>query len=172
MTTDDDRGVGAAEHRVGDPADKPHDRRDDGRDDGSDLDFDDDPVGPPSLWWAVHRPETYALAALTLAVATLLGLSPAYEIVQAFLLNGNGNGDRGRLLLGIPAGIRLGVALLAIGLAVASIRSDDEDTTWSAPVSRAALVIAVLAAALALTTLIGLLVADTPQTSGFTVPSQ
>jgi hypothetical protein len=25
---------------------------------------------PPSLWWALHRPETYALAAIAIALVT------------------------------------------------------------------------------------------------------
>lgn len=112
-----------------------------------------------SLWWALHRPETYALAAIVLAVGALFGgLLPSFEFVQAF--DPNAGGSDFRVTLGVAAGVRLGVAALAAALAVASLRTEDEDVTWSAPVARAALIVATLAALFALTILLGVLTVD------------
>lgn len=122
----------------------------------------------PSLWWAVHRPETYAVAALALAFVTLFSIEIEFEVVHAFALNDN---ISERVLYGVPAAIRGGLALLAIGFAVMSIRAEDEDTTWSAPVARAAVVVALIGLAFAVTTVIGVLVSDTPHIPGFTAPS-
>lgn len=120
-----------------------------------------------SLWWALHRPETYALAAIALAFVTLFSIEIEFEIVQAFSLNGNVGP---RAVYGASAGIRGGLAVLAIVLAAMSVRSEDEDTTWSAPVARAALIVGVIGLAFAVTTLIGVLVSD-PNVPGFTSPS-
>jgi hypothetical protein len=120
----------------------------------------DDELGTTdrSFWWALHRPETYALAAMVLAVAGLFGpLLPGFELVQAY---DPGGSNEFRLSLGVTAGVRLGVAALAAGLAVASLRNEDSDVTWSAPVARAALIVAALAALFALAILLGVLAVD------------
>jgi hypothetical protein len=121
------------------------------------------------LWWALHRPETFALSAFAVGMTTFIGLGPFYEVVQSFLL-----GDQDYSLstqLGVAAAVRAGVAVLAIGLAVLSIRAEDDDATWSPSLARAALVVSALAAAFAITTVVGVLVTDTPHVPGFTAPS-
>ena len=130
---------------------------------------DSRPGGPQSLWWAMHRPETYAIAALALAVTTLFSVALEDEVVRAFTVGSSTLSLR--VIYGVPAAVRGGLALGAVMLAVMSIRSEDDDTTWSAPVARAAIVLAVIAAAFAVTTVIGVLVSDTPRIPGFTAPS-
>jgi uncharacterized membrane protein len=122
-----------------------------------------------NLWWAVHKPETLALAALVIAVALLMFTEPLQEFATlAFFNTGNGNI---RDVYGTMAGIRLGMCVFALALAVMSIRSEDDDATWSPPVARAALIVGGLAALLAIATLFAVL-ATTPQVPGFTSPSQ
>jgi hypothetical protein len=117
------------------------------------------PLPQRSLWWAGHRPETYALVALVTAVSGFFGLTEAFEVVEAFLINNN---DSQQLVYGYAGGIRVAVALVAILAAILSIRSEDEDTTWSAPVARCALVVAVLAALLGAATIVGAVTASSP----------
>ena len=125
---------------------------------------DDAAAARQSLWWALHRPETYAVSALVLAVAALTGLLPGFEYTQAFELDPTD--IRGPLA--VTAGVRLVVAVIAAGLAVASVRYEDEDSSWSAPLARAALVVAVVAALLALVTFLGVLTNDgEPDNYGF-----
>jgi hypothetical protein len=133
------------------PDDAGHDRLDNTTDDDADV------TTERSLWWALHRPETYALAALVMAVTATLGSLPGFEIAQAFNL---GIGSDFRRPLAVAAAVRLGVAVLAAALAVLSIRHEDEDVSWSAPVARAALVVALVAAIFALIVFTGLLIND------------
>lgn len=123
------------------------------------LDEPEDDLPERSYWWSLHRPETYALTALGLAVASLLTLGPAQEIAQAIILSGS---HSEKALLLTLSGIRLGMSLLAILCAAISVRSEDEDTTWSAPVARAGLLLATLAALMSIGSLItvGLLSGD------------
>jgi hypothetical protein len=120
-----------------------------------------------SMWWAMHRPETYALAALVLAVTALFSFGPGRLLSEIFFINGD-HGIRAPLATG--AGIDAGLALVAFGLALASIRAEDEDATWSPPVARAALVVGGIAAAFQIVALIVLAV-TTPDVPGFTSPS-
>lgn len=130
---------------------------------------DETPESSRSVWWAVHRPETYALAGFTLAVVALLQIGPADRLVQTFLLD-----DRSFSFsrqLGWGAAIYGLLALGGLGLAAAAIRTEDEDSTWSPPVARAALVVGVVALVIAVVAVIGVLVTDTPRIPGFTAPS-
>jgi hypothetical protein len=121
------------------------------------TDDNDHAAAQQSLWWALHRPETYALSALVLAAIALTQLLPSFEISQAWEV-GDGNSFRGTL--GLSAGLRLAVAVGAVVLAGLAIRTEDEDVTWSAPVARAALVVAVVAILFALAALLGVLTHD------------
>ena len=117
------------------------------------LDEDpDDDLPRRSYWWSLHRPETYALTAFALAFVTLLEVGAAQEIYQAiaFLIRPGSPRDA----LFALAGTRLAIDLFAIGAAVLSIRSEDEDTTWSPPVARAAILVAVVSALLSAASLI------------------
>lgn len=126
------------------------------------LDEDpDDDLPRRSYWWSLHRPETYALAAFALAVVTLMSLGGAQEIYQTIILVIRPQ-DSGRVALFALAGIRLAVAILAIIAAVVSIRSEDEDTTWSPPVARAAILVAVVSALLSAASLIVTAAASDP----------
>lgn len=118
-----------------------------------------------SYWWSLHRPETYALAALATAIVTVVSLAPAQEIAQAIFFSSNGNSEK-HLLLAL-SGIRLGVALIAILGAVLSIRSEDDDTTWSPPVARAALLVAGLSVLLSAAALITVSLTSDPSQSNF-----
>jgi hypothetical protein len=109
-----------------------------------------------SLWWALHRPETYALTAMAMALAALFGLLPGFEIAQAFDVGLNG--IRGPLA--VTAGVRLALAVIAAALAVRSIATEDEDVTWSAPVARASLAVSVVATLFSAITIVGLLTHD------------
>jgi hypothetical protein len=118
------------------------------------LDDEDDGDMPArSYWWSLHRPETYAIAALAIAFAALTNIGPAQEIAQAILFSINGPSSEKDLLYAI-GGIRLALAVFAIVAAVLSIRSEDPDTTWSPPVARAALLLAILDAVLSAASLI------------------
>jgi 1,4-dihydroxy-2-naphthoate octaprenyltransferase len=105
-----------------------------------------------SYWWSLHRPETYAIASLAIAIVTLVSFSPAQEVTQAIFYADRG--DNQRTFLMIQAGIRLGVALFAIFGAMLSVRSEDDDSTWSPPLARAAILVAVLSALFSAATLI------------------
>jgi hypothetical protein len=125
-----------------------------------DEDHDDD-LPQRSYWWSLHRPETYAITALALAFGTLLSFGAAQEIAQAILYSDRGSSTE-EVLLYVLSGIRLGVALLAIGAAALSIRSEDDDTTWSAPAARAAILVASLSALLSVAALITTATSSTP----------
>jgi peptidoglycan/LPS O-acetylase OafA/YrhL len=89
--------------------------------------------------------------------------------VQPFLLD-----DRGFSFskqLGWSAAVFALIALGGIGLAVVAIRTEDEDSTWSPAVARAALLLGAVALVFALVAVIGVLVTDTPRIPGFTAPS-
>lgn len=132
-----------------------------------DHDPEEDEALRRSYWWSLHRPETYAIAALTFAVGTLLSFGAGQEIAQAIIFASRSS-DTEQTLLYILAGLRLGVALLAIGSAVLSIRSEDDDTTWSPPVARAAILVASLSALLSIAALITTATSSSPdQGSGF-----
>jgi hypothetical protein len=120
-------------------------------------DDDDGAAAERSLWWALHRPETYALSALVLAATSLTQLLPGFELAQAWEVGDNGS-LRGSL--GLSAGIRLAVAALAVVLAILATRHEDEDATWSPPVARAGLVVAIVALVFAVASLIGVLTHD------------
>jgi 1,4-dihydroxy-2-naphthoate octaprenyltransferase len=128
---------------------------------------DDLPEFTPNLWWALYRPETYALSSLVLAVSVWIASAPIGEFLSLVFFD---TGESFRNVYGTTAAIRLALALLAIGMAVTSIRSEDEDTTWSPPVARTALIIASIGALFAIATLIAWL-ASTPHVAGFTSPS-
>jgi drug/metabolite transporter (DMT)-like permease len=95
-------------------------------------------------WWSLHRPETYAITALAIGFASLFTLGPATDLIQSILYALAAHDEKTNLLT--VAGIRLGMALLGILAAAMSIRDEDENSTWSPPVARAALLLAVLAA--------------------------
>jgi hypothetical protein len=122
---------------------------------------DDDDLPPRSYWWSLHRPETYAIAALTFALGTLLSFGASEEIAQAIVFSVR-SANSEHILLYTLAGIRLGGALLAIGTAALSIRSEDDETTWSPPVARAAILVAALSALLSVAALITIATASTP----------
>jgi hypothetical protein len=133
------------------PEDDPHvERLSMGPLDELDDDYDEAPRS--SMWWALHRPETYAVAALALAVIAMVGLAPQ-ELEQALAYGQQGP----KTFLGVGAGVRLGIAALAVLLAIMSIRTEDEDSGWSQPVARAALVVGAVAVALAAASLITVL---------------
>jgi hypothetical protein len=133
------------------------------------LDDDGDDAGIPqrSYWWSLHRPETYALVAFALAAGTLISIGGAQELFQSVLLNlGSTNSEKP--LVYTLSGIRLGVAVLAILAAVISIRAEDDDTTWSPPFARAAILVATLSALLSAASLILTANASTsPDNGGF-----
>jgi uncharacterized BrkB/YihY/UPF0761 family membrane protein len=116
-----------------------------------------------SYWWSLHRPETYALVAVLIAFSALISIGPAQEIAQAILFSVNGPSSEKDLLYAV-GGIRLALSLLAIVAAVISIRSEDDDTTWSPPVARAAILLAILDAVLSAASLIvTATVSDSPE---------
>jgi hypothetical protein len=124
------------------------------------LDEDDgDHLPPRSYWWSLYRPETYALTGLAIGVLGLLGNAANQAITQAVFLNGPSSE---RALLLTSSGIRLGFALLGILAAVLSIRSEDDDVTWSPPVARSGLLIGALGAAVAVASLIATLLSSLP----------
>lgn len=126
-------------------------------------------AGPePSLWWALHRPETYALTAFTLGFIDFVGRGPLYDVVRSYMVFATE--DNTRVALGVPAALQAALALLAAGLAVASIRSEDEDVTWSASVARTALVVAALAFLLSVVSLFGIVTTNN-EIPGFNAPS-
>jgi hypothetical protein len=99
-------------------------------------DLDAEPP-PPRLWWTLHRPETYSLAAFMLAALSVLNIGAGNTIASAVEVSSNNP----RLAFGVEAGIRLAVAVVAFGLGWLAVRFEDDDVTWSAPVARAALVV-------------------------------
>jgi len=113
------------------------------------YDLDDDPDDDDedmrrSYWWSLHRPETYAVASLVIALVTLISSAPAQELTQAIFYAVQERSQRTLLMVG--SGIRLAVALFAIVCAMLSVRSEDEDSTWSPPLARAAILVAILSA--------------------------
>jgi len=129
-------------------------------------DHDGDDLPARSYWWSLHRPETYAIAALTIASGSLLTLAPIQELVRA-ILDAVTNTEE-RITIIALSGSRLVVSLIAMFAAVLSIRSEDEDTTWSAPVARAALLVAALSAVIATGSIIvAALTSTQPQNTPF-----
>ena len=124
-------------------------------------DDDDDEYLVRSYWWSLHRPETYAIVALAFAVGTLLSFGAGQEIAQAIIFASRASSTE-QTLIYVLAGIRLGVALLAIGAAVLSIRSEDDDSSWSPPIARAAILVATLSALLSAAALITTATSSTP----------
>lgn len=130
-----------------------------------DDDADGDDLPGRSYWWSLHRPETYAVASLAIAIVTLISLGPAQEVTQAiFYAEG---GDSQRKFLMIQSGIRLAIALFAIFAAMLSVRSEDEDTTWSPPLARAAILVAILSALFSAAALITAAVSSDPSQPQF-----
>ncbi len=124
---------------------------------------DDDPDGSlpqRSYWWSLHRPETYALTGFALAFGTLLSYGPAQELVQSIAFSIQSQSEH--TVLYIASGVRLGIALLAILAAVISIRSEDDDTTWTPPVARATLLVAAFSALVSIAALIATAVGSDP----------
>jgi hypothetical protein len=107
---------------------------------------DGDELPPRRYWWSLHRPETYALTAFAIAFTSLLS-SGAQDLIQSILFALTSHDEKTSLLT--VSGARLGLALLAILAAAVSIRDEDDDSTWSPPVARAALLVASLATVLA-----------------------
>lgn len=131
--------------------------------------LDDDPhddLPARSYWWSLHRPETYAIAALGLALVTLMSLAPSQELAQSILVAVHSPSGEKDYLYAL-AGIRLGLALIAIVTAMLSVRAEDEDTTWSPPLARAALLLAVLSALLSVAALITTATVSDNEDSGF-----
>ncbi|MBV9098191.1 MAG: hypothetical protein JO079_09050 [Frankiaceae bacterium] len=132
--------------------------------------LDDDHLGDElparSYWWSLHRPETYALASLAVAFASLISVGPGQEIAQA-VLYGVGGPSSGRDLLYALSGVRLAMALFAILAAVLSIRSEDADSTWSPPVARAGILLAIVDAVLAAAALIVTATVSDPSSQSF-----
>src|SRR4051794_26358474 len=100
--------------------------------------------------WAIHRCETYALAAVLIAVGTLVGGGTVQDLQQAVLFSSHGP----KTFLNVGAGLHLGLGVLAFVLAALAISAEDEDSTWSPPVARAAAIVAVIVIGLAVATLI------------------
>ena len=126
---------------------------------------DDDDLPGRSYWWSLHRPETYAIASLAIAIVTLISLAPVQELTQAIFFADTGHSQRTFLI--IESGIRLGVALLTIFGAMLSVRSEDEDSTWSPPLARAAILVAILAALFSAAALITAVVSSDPTQPDF-----
>jgi hypothetical protein len=111
------------------------------------FNLDDEPDGElpsRSYWWSLHRPETYALASFALAFTSLFALGAAQDLIEAISYGISPHEQKTGLL--IVCIVRLGVSLIALLGAGLSIRDEDDDTTWSPPVARAALLLAGLAA--------------------------
>jgi peptidoglycan/LPS O-acetylase OafA/YrhL len=118
------------------------------------LDDDDDSnddLPERRYWWSLHRPETYALTAAVIALSSIS--AAATDLYQAilFALSTEFGGKTSQLTV---SATRLGMALLGVLAAAVSIRDEDEDSTWSPPVARAALLVTSLAAVLSLTAII------------------
>lgn len=116
-----------------------------------DNDDSDDDLPERRYWWSLHRPETYALTAAVLALSTIS--AAATDLYQAilFALSTESEAKTSQLTV---SGTRLGIALLGVLAAAVSIRDEDEDSTWSPPVARAALLVTSLAVLLTLTAII------------------
>jgi hypothetical protein len=110
----------------------------------------------------MERASSALVERITLAARERLPVAIAHHGFNASRVTGFATAD---------TAARAGVAVLAIGLAVLSIRAEDDDATWSPSLARAALVVSALAAAFAITTVVGVLVTDTPHVPGFTAPS-
>jgi cell division protein FtsW (lipid II flippase) len=130
------------------------------------LDDDaDDDMPSRSYWWSLHRPETYAIASLAIAIVTLISLGPAQELTQAIFFADSGDSQRKFLM--IQSAVRLAIALFAVFGAMLSVRSEDEDTTWSPPLARAAILVAVLSALFSAAALITTAVSSDPSRPDF-----
>jgi hypothetical protein len=125
---------------------------------------DGDELPPRRYWWSLHRPETYALTAFAIALVSLMSFG-ATTLIQAILYALKSQDERTSLVT--AAGVRLGLALLAVLAAAVAIDDEDEDSTWSPPVARAALLVAVLAALLAVAAIVVGLMTSVKST-GFT----
>jgi hypothetical protein len=128
-------------------------------------DGDDEHVGVGS--WALNPPETYSIASLALAIASIIGFGPGALLAEAIFINGEFSA-RGEVMT--SSGVGVGICVVAIVLAWLAVRTEDEDSTWSPPIARAALVVALLAGVLALSALV-VAAATTPNVPGFTSPS-
>lgn len=132
--------------------------------------LDDDGIGDDlparSYWWSMHRPETYAIVALAIGLVTLMSLAPAQELGQALFIIGQTPNSEQDFLITL-SGARLGVGLLGIFAAVLSIRSEDADSSWSPPVARAGLLLAVLGVLLSAATIIATLASGSPDNPNF-----
>jgi hypothetical protein len=130
----------------------------------------DDDLPRRSYWWSLHRPETYAVTALALAFVTLMSLAPAQELAQAVQVHSpNGPFDEKTLLL-VVSSVRLGMAVLSIVCAGIAVRSEDDDVTWSAPLARAAILVAVVSALVSIASLITEITAGSPDQNGVLGP--
>lgn len=148
-----------------DANDDPHVIRHNLDDEISDTDGDADaPRGRYHLWWATYAPETYALTALILAIASFILVEASNDFVQAYNI---GHQTLGRTTLDIGNGIRAGIGAVAALLAAWSITLEDEDTSWSAPVARTALAIGVLGLVFALAAIIAAHTGSSPGPNGF-----
>ena len=120
------------------------------------FNLDEDPDGDlpaRSYWWSLHRPETDALASFALAIVTLMSVGGAQEIYQAIIFVVRSPGSPRDALYAL-AGIRAAVGIIAIIGAAISIRSEDDDSTWSPPVARAAILVATISVILSAAALI------------------
>jgi hypothetical protein len=121
---------------------------------GDDDDGDDDypPSRPAELWRLAVSAPALGLAALVIALASLTIVQAGQEFGEGVLFSSSGRSPSALTELRVSAAVRLGVAAVALILAVASglrLRTtdlDDEppDPLWVRVVTGAALVVAVL----------------------------
>jgi hypothetical protein len=125
--------------------------------------FEDDEYGDERepQWWSVSSilsPETLALAGLTLAVVSLLGVTAGGSIASALRFHGNSF----RTEAVIP-GVNAGVAALATVMGLFAARDLwDEESSWADAVSRAAVVIG-LVSVLANVVAFGFAISQSPE---------
>jgi hypothetical protein len=121
-----------------------------GDDDGDDDDYQ--PSRPAELWRLAVSAPALGLASLVVAFASLTLVQASEEFGEAVLIGGAGQNPSAITQLRVSAAVRLGLAVVALILAVASglrLRASDlddvePDPLWIRVVTGAGLVVALL----------------------------